>query len=104
MQTLLNPLSLAPHLPAGRETVALFVMSACPYCRAFRPRFEAFAAGGAGGRGCLTVILDDLENPLWETYGVEVVPTLIVFEGREVKARRDGRPGQGLGEKDLEGL
>ena len=104
MQTLLNPSSLAPHLAAGGKTVVLFVMSACPYCRAFRPRFDAFAAAKTRERGCLTVVLDDLENPLWETYGVEVVPTLIVFEGREVRARRDGRPGQGLGEKDLEGL
>lgn len=101
MKTIENPLSLKEHLPAGRETVVLFVLSTCPFCRAFRPRFEAFAAKG-GAREFLTVVLDDFGNPLWDAYKIDVVPTVIVFSGETIAARRDGRAGVGLTEKDLE--
>lgn len=103
MKTIENPLSLKEHLPPGRETIVLFVLSTCPYCRAFRPRFESFAAKG-GAREFLTVVLDDFGNPLWDAYKIDVVPTVIVFSGEAIKARRDGRPGAGLAEKDLEGV
>ena len=103
MQTIVNPLSLKEHLPPGRETVVLFVLSTCPFCRAFRPQFEAFAAKG-GARTFLTVVLDDFGNPLWDAHGVDVVPTVIVFEGEKAKSRRDGKAGVGLTEKDLETL
>ncbi|MEI6633510.1 MAG: thioredoxin domain-containing protein [Chlamydiota bacterium] len=104
MQTIVNPLSLKEHLSRGKETVVLFVFSTCPFCKAFRPRFEAFAARGAAAREHLTVVLDDFGNPLWDAYGIDVVPTVIVFAGDAVKARRDGRAGVGLTEKDLESL
>ena len=104
MQTIVNPLSLKEHLPQGKETVVLFVLSTCPFCKSFRPRFEAFAARGAATREHLTVVLDDFGNPLWDAHGIDVVPTVIVFEGGAAKARRDGRPGVGLTEKDLETL
>ncbi len=103
MKTLVNPLSINEHLPAGKETAVLFVLSTCPFCKAFRPQFDAFAARG-GGREFLTVVLDDFGNPLWDAYRIDVVPTVILFSGGEVKARRDGRAGVGLTGKDLETL
>ena len=75
-----------------------------PTCSGFRPRFEAFAARSAAAREHLTVVLDDFGNPLWDAYGIDVVPTVIVFEGGAAKTRRDGRAGVGLTEKDLETL
>jgi thiol-disulfide isomerase/thioredoxin len=104
MKTVLNPLSLKEHLAPGKETVVLFVLSTCPFCKSFRPRFEAFAARGAVDREHLTVVLDDFGNPLWDAHGIDVVPTVIVFSGGAVKARRDGRAGVGLTDKDLEGI
>lgn len=104
MKTIVNPLSLKEHLPPGRETAALFVLSTCPFCKTFRPLFEAHAARHAGDRDYLTVVLDDFGNPLWDAYGIDVVPTVIAFEGGAVKSRRDGKAGAGLTEKDLETL
>lgn len=102
MRTLQNPASLSGLLPGGRKTAVLFILPHCPYCKAFRPVFESFAAVKAGDPDCLTVVLEDDENPLWDEYGINVVPTVILFEGQKILTRLDGRPGQGLSAADLE--
>jgi hypothetical protein len=40
--------------------------------------------------------LSNYDDPLWDTFGIETVPTVIVFEDGEIILRRDGRPGRGL--------
>ncbi len=40
--------------------------------------------------------LSNDDDPLWDTFGIETVPTLIVFKDGEIILRRDGRPGRGL--------
>ncbi|MCX6339963.1 MAG: thioredoxin family protein [Candidatus Aureabacteria bacterium] len=104
MNTLTNPPSLKEHLSGDRKTAALFIMSTCPFCRRFRPIFESCAETRAGDFDSLTVILDDQDNPLWEEYGINVVPTIVVFQGGRVISRLDGKPGEGLNSKDLEPL
>lgn len=57
---------------------------------------------GANGR----VIADvtDLESPLWERFGLEVVPTLAAFRDGEVVLREDGRLGLGIESATLRGF
>lgn len=102
MKTIADPASLKGFLPANGETAILFVMSACPFCRAFRPVFGQWASGQA--RECLTVVLDDMESPLWDELSIEVVPTVILFKGNVAAVRLDGRPGEGLTADDLKRL
>jgi len=72
----------------------LFAASWCPFCRQFRPIFESVL--GAKGIRWRSVDMSDLESPLWDTFDVRVVPTVIVFkEGRAV-FRSDGVLGRGL--------
>lgn len=104
MNTLTNPASLKEQLSGDRKIAVLFVMSMCPFCRRFRPILEAFAKNRAKDSDSLTVILDDQDNPLWEEYGIEVVPTVIIFQGGRAISRLDGRPGEGLSSRDLESL
>lgn len=104
MKTLTNPTSLKGHLSGDKRTAAIFVMSTCPFCRRFRPIFEAFEKTCPKDLDLLTVILDDEDSPLWDEYGISVVPTVIIFQGGSIISRRDGRPGQGLGAVDLESL
>ncbi len=79
-----------------------FLASWCPFCRAFRPKFEGFSTP-PGVRLAVADLSED-SNPLWESLGIEVVPTLIVFrEGTRVW-RRDGQGGVGLGAADLEAM
>jgi hypothetical protein len=47
------------------------------------------------------VLLDDYDNPLWDDYSVEAVPTVIFFDKGKVCRRLDGKSGVGLNEKQL---
>lgn len=104
MRELVNPASLKQHLSTGKKTAVLFILSACPYCRAFRPLFEHWGDARADKVDPLTVVLDDFENPLWEDYRINVVPTVLLFDGERIATRLDGRPGEGLTAADLEKL
>lgn len=71
----------------------------CPFCRAFLRPFEEWT-----GRQKLRALLADLTNletPLWETFAIDIVPTLLVFRDGELLARADGVGGEGLGPTDL---
>jgi hypothetical protein len=45
--------------------------------------------------------LDDYDNPLWDDYKVDAVPTVIFFEKGKVGKRLDGKFGVGLNEKQF---
>jgi hypothetical protein len=52
-------------------------------------------------RSIIHVLLDDYDNPLWDEYSIEAVPTLIFFAKGKVSRRLDGKSGAGLNEKQL---
>ncbi len=82
---------------SGTWAVA-FLAEWCPFSRAFAPRFAELD----GGTAHLAIAdMTDLETPLWETFDVEVVPTLVVFRDGTVVARVDGRPMEGLGPEEI---
>ena len=75
----------------------LFYASWCPFCIRFLPIFEQYARKDRRDK-FLRVRIDDENNPLWEKYDVEVVPTIVLFEGERVQRRLDGVLGVGLTE------
>ncbi|MGA9839706.1 MAG: thioredoxin domain-containing protein [Thermoplasmata archaeon] len=79
-----------------------FVADWCPFCRSFVPEFENLR--GSGTFEIATADLTEDDDPLWEQFGVEVVPTVVVFRDGAVVFRRDGRLGRGLGASDLSAL
>ena len=48
--------------------------------------------------------IDDDNNPLWERFSIEAVPTLIAFEKGEIVSRRDAKMGIGLIKSDLDSI
>ena len=72
----------------------LFAASWCPFCAMFRPSFES--ALRKRGIEYDIVDLSDLENPLWESFEIDVVPTVILFNDGVPVMRRDGLSGRGL--------
>ncbi len=84
-------------LESSEPTVVLFAATWCPFCRRFEGEFERLAASRPWRFA--TVYLDDEDNPLWDDYAVDVVPTLAVFRAGEVVARKDGVLGYGIDKK-----
>jgi thioredoxin 1 len=88
-------------LRKGTWAVA-FLADWCPFCRSFAPEFEALAV--SQDFQIAEANLNDENNPLWERFNVEVVPTIVAFrDGRSI-FRRDGHLGQGLSSADLDAL
>ena len=79
---------------------ALFYAEWFPFCRMFYSDFES--AMSRGGLPWAEVDISDTEDPLWETFDVRVVPTVVIFKDGQPVFRRDGVLGRGLPRKALE--
>jgi thioredoxin 1 len=87
-------------LRGNGKVLALFYASWCPFCRSFLKVFEKYD-GTWGSTKILRVKLDSEDNPIWAEFNIEVVPTVILFNGEKVEARLDGTLGKGLSEEQL---
>jgi thioredoxin 1 len=88
---------LTEQLSKHPKTLAVFFASWCPYCRNFLATVDK-TLGNYGFEYILHVSLDDYDNPMWDTYNVDAVPTLIYFEKGTISKRLDARSGEGLSE------
>lgn len=79
--------------------VVAFSADWCPICRMFLPKFASLDDRGSFRTAVADVTSDD--SPLWETFQVDVVPTLVVFRDGQVIYREDGTLGRGLPESSL---
>jgi thioredoxin len=95
-----NKQDLDNQLETNEKVLALFYASWCPYCMRFVPFFNKKIVNFDFG-SVIHVLLDDYDNPLWDDYSIEAVPTLIFFEKGKVSGRLDGKSGVGLSEKQL---
>lgn len=74
-----------------------FHQASCAPCRALEPRLESFARRHAGEMRVLQVDVDE-DMATAEAFGVQSLPTLIVFADGQETARLDGL----IGDEDLE--
>ena len=95
-----NKRDLKYQLKKKRRVLALFYASWCPYCASFLPVFDRNISK-IGFDSVLRVKVDDYDNPLWDEYSIEAVPTVIFFDEQRVCSRLDGGLGYGLGEKQF---
>jgi thioredoxin 1 len=96
-----NRQALEIELGKNKKVLALFYSSWCPYCIRFLPIFKKKISASAK-TSVVEVLLDDDDNPLWDEYSIEAVPTIILFEAGKVCSRLDGRLGLGLSERQLD--
>lgn len=88
------------HLRRPGTWIVAFLADWCPFCHRFLPLFDALA-GDDGFRLAVGDVTSE-ESPLWESFHIDVVPTVVVFrEGRPV-FRADGILGVGLPREALE--
>ncbi len=76
-----------------------FLADWCPFCTAFAPQLARWA--NELGVPVLLGDLTSLESPLWERFRVDIVPTVLLFDGGREVARRDGIGGIGLRAADV---
>jgi thioredoxin 1 len=84
-----------------RNILTVFYASWCPFCRRFLSVFENVMAKKTDTLGALIDISDE-DNSLWETFDVDIVPTVVGFRNGLAIVRKDGVAGVGLGMPELE--
>jgi thiol-disulfide isomerase/thioredoxin len=98
MNTFTSRPDLLESIRPYRSVLILFCTSWCPFCRDFFPKFDRIVPRDSFEK-ILRVYIDDDNNPLWDDYSLEAVPSAIIFKyGKEVE-RLDARLGYGLSEK-----
>lgn len=85
----------------SRSVLAVFYAGWCPFCRSFLELFETAMKEKSDPLGAV-VDISDMNDPLWETFHVDIVPTLVGFKNGEVVVRKDGVAGAGLAKTQLE--
>jgi len=84
----------------GKKAVVLFHTTWCPFCRSFLPEFER-ETRRAPAVTPIEAVIDEEENPLWEKYSIDIVPTVLFFDAGKLVRRLDGKAGRGLAARDL---
>lgn len=92
-----NLRDLEEALKKKDRVVAMVYASWCPFCRRVLPIFEKQAREDERN---LLLVADDEEH-IADLYGIDVFPTLILFEKNQIVKRLDGKPGLGLNEKQI---
>ena len=88
-------------LKSDKKTVVLFYATWCPYCSNFKPTFESTKIQTANKLGS---IIDEDENPLWDKFNIQSVPTMIIFQDGKIIARKDAKKHLGLTKADMDSL
>jgi len=76
------------------RAVVLFRATWCGYCATFLPNFQDEEVDASVP--FYETIIDEDEDPRWDTYGIEVVPTVVYFEKGEALERVEARAVLGL--------
>ena len=92
-----NLRDLEKALQEKDKVVAMVYTSWCPFCRRALPEFEKQAKKE---NHHLLLVSDDEEH-VADFYGIDVFPTLILFEKGLAVKRLDGKPGIGLNDKQI---
>tara|TARA_B100000953_G_scaffold100232_1_gene82329 strand:- start:1019 stop:1366 length:348 start_codon:yes stop_codon:yes gene_type:complete len=74
------------------KTVVIFSADWCPYCISF---FNNWSEYGKVDDVCIADITD-VDSDLWDSFNIEVVPTMVVFENGVLVKRWDGQFQRGL--------
>lgn len=92
-----NVRDLEQALARSPRVVAMIYVTWCPFCRKALPAFEK---QGLASEANFLLIADD-EERVADLYGIDVFPTLVLFEKGTIVKRLDGKPGLGLNEEQI---
>jgi thioredoxin 1 len=89
-----------PRLRRAGDCIVCFAADWCPFCRRFVPEYSR-AEGEVRARLAIADVADE-SSPLWEAFGIEVIPLLVGFRDGVERWRIEAPLGVGLGSRDLE--
>ena len=82
----------------------MFYADWCPFCQKFKLTFESFAHTTDKKIKFYAHMINDDDDPLWDRFSINTVPTLIAFDGNEIISRRDSKMGVGLNKTDIDSI
>jgi thioredoxin 1 len=103
----LEPDQIDDLLSKGNKSLVMFYADWCPFCQNFKPIFESLIpiipkeSKSKANYQMYGAKVNDDDNPLWDTFSINCVPTLIAFDKSKPVARRDAKIGKGLTKSDL---
>jgi thioredoxin 1 len=100
----LEPNQFDGLLSEGKKTLVMFYAGWCPFCQKFKPIFESFANSPEKDMNFFASMINDDDNPLWDRFSINTVPTLIAFDKSVIISRRDAKMGLGLNKSDIDSI
>jgi thioredoxin 1 len=97
----LQPNQFDDLLSSGEKALVMFYADWCPFCQKFKPVFESVAKNSSNGKIFYESKVNDDDNPLWDRFSINAVPTLIAFDKGNIISRRDAKMGLGLNKSDV---
>ena len=91
-------------LSEGKRILVMFYTDWCPSCQKFKRTFESFANTSDKKIKFYVHMINDDDDPLWDRFSINTVPTLIAFDGDEIISRRDSKMGVGLNKTDIDSI
>ena len=100
----LQPNQFDRLLSEGKKTLIMFYADWCPFCQRFKPKFESFTNSTIGDISFYACMINDDDNPLWDRFSINTVPTLIAFYKGNLISRRDSKMGFGLDKSHFDSI
>jgi thiol-disulfide isomerase/thioredoxin len=100
----LQPYQFDKLLSEGKMNLVMFYADWCSFCQKFKRTFETFASTYNDNINLCASMINDDDNPLWNRFSINTVPTLIAFNKSKIIARRDSKMGFGLNKSDLDSI
>lgn len=91
-------------LSEGKRILVMFYADWCPFCQKFKLTFESFDNTSDKKIKFYAHMINDDDDPLWDRFSINAVPTLIAFDGNEIISRRDSKMGIGLNKTDIDSI
>jgi thiol-disulfide isomerase/thioredoxin len=91
-------------LSEGKRILVMFYTDWCPFCQKFKRPFESFANTSDKKIKFYAHMINDDDDPLWDRFSINAVPTLIAFDGDEIISRRDSKMGVGLNKTYIDSI
>ncbi|MDQ6864322.1 MAG: thioredoxin family protein [Thermoproteota archaeon] len=103
----LEPTQFDKLFAVGGKVLVMFYADWCPFCQRFKPLFESVAAKSSSNATNYKMYgakVNADDNPLWDRFSINAVPTIIAFDKGNIISRRDAKMSAGLNESDLDSI